>query len=84
MMCHCPPITVPNECLSSVLAPPPPHHAGDLVLAVVVVLAKPSSSHPASSDDTSESLHKGVIGHGIGGKHISAKMAQLTESQSLE
>ncbi len=26
----------------------------------------------------------GVIGHGIGGKHIPAKMARLTESQSLE
>ena len=25
-----------------------------------------------------------VIGHGIGGKHIPAKMAQLAESQSLE
>jgi hypothetical protein len=25
-----------------------------------------------------------VIGHGIGGKHIPAKMAQLTESQLLE
>jgi hypothetical protein len=25
-----------------------------------------------------------VIGHGIGGKHIPAKMARLTESQSLE
>ena len=25
-----------------------------------------------------------VIGHGIGGKHIPAKMARLAESQSLE
>jgi hypothetical protein len=25
-----------------------------------------------------------VIGHGIGGKHIPAKMAQLAESQLLE
>ena len=27
---------------------------------------------------------EGVIGHGIGGKHIPAKMAQLAESQLLE
>ena len=29
-------------------------------------------------------LYRPVIGHGIGGKHIPAKMAQLAESQSLE
>ncbi len=29
-------------------------------------------------------MGESVIGHGIGGKHISAKMAQLAESQSLE
>ena len=27
---------------------------------------------------------KSVIGHGIGGKHIPAKMARLAKSQSLE
>jgi hypothetical protein len=28
--------------------------------------------------------HVAVIGHDIGGKHVPAKLAQLTESQSLE
>jgi hypothetical protein len=29
-------------------------------------------------------MGESVIGHGIGGKHIPAKMARLPESQSLE
>jgi hypothetical protein len=29
-------------------------------------------------------IGESVIGHGVGGKHIPSKMAQLTESQSLE
>jgi hypothetical protein len=55
----------------------PTHHAGKFL---------PKTKGFFSHDFTliASVVGESVIGHGIGGKHIPAKMARLAESQSLE
>jgi hypothetical protein len=54
-----------------------PHHAGKL-------LPKLRGFFPHDFTLIASVVGESVIGHGIGGKVILAKMAQLAESQSLE
>jgi hypothetical protein len=55
----------------------PPHHAGKF-------LPKTKGFFPHDFTLISLVMGESVIGHGIGGKVIPAKMAQLAESQLLE
>jgi hypothetical protein len=54
-----------------------PHHAGKF-------LPKTKGFFPHDFTLIASVVGESVIGHGIGGKVIPAKMVQLTESQSLE
>jgi hypothetical protein len=54
-----------------------PHHAGKF-------LPKTKGFFPLDFTLIASVVGESVIGHGIGGKVIPAKMAQLAESQSLE
>jgi hypothetical protein len=53
------------------------HHAGKF-------LPKTKGFFPHDFTLIASVVGESVIGHGIGGKHIPAKMARLAESQSLE
>ncbi len=54
-----------------------PHHAGNF-------LPKLKGFYPHDFTLIGSVVKESVIGHGIGGKVIPAKMAQLAESQLLE
>jgi hypothetical protein len=54
-----------------------PHHAGNF-------LPKTKGFFPHDFTLIASVAGESVIGHGIGGKVIPAKMARLAESQSLE
>ena len=54
-----------------------PHHAGKF-------LPKTKGFFPHDFTLIASVVGEGVLGHGLGGKVIPAKMARLAESQSLE
>jgi hypothetical protein len=54
-----------------------PHHAGKF-------LPKQNGFFPHDFTLTASVVGESAVGHGIGGKFIPAKMAQLAESQLLE
>jgi hypothetical protein len=55
----------------------PTHHAGNF-------LPQTKGYFPHDFTLIASVMGESVIGHGIGGKHIPAKMVQLAESQLLE